>query len=175
MSLLLMRGVAKLSQLEIDANKDWQAREITNLKTIAGAMDHGDIAFRGAGVLPNALYPPNGPGRTIADHHVPAALSQNSREHADEGRVRRNGPRRLPRGHKVGFDERGPPGRRDHVPTAGRLGEGFQDRLKLRFLVRVSSSYENPSAGAARIVASVAYQIIIIHALTYFKQFKGVY
>jgi len=51
MSLLLMRGVAKLSQLEIDANKDWQAREITNLKTIAGAMGHGDIAFRGAGVI----------------------------------------------------------------------------------------------------------------------------
>jgi len=51
MSLLLMRGVAMLSQLEIDANKDWQAREITNLKTIAGAMGHGDIAFRGAGVL----------------------------------------------------------------------------------------------------------------------------
>jgi hypothetical protein len=53
MSLLLMRGVAKLSQLEIDANKDWQSREITNLKTIAGAMGHGDIAFRGAGVLEN--------------------------------------------------------------------------------------------------------------------------
>lgn len=55
MSLLLMRGVAKLSQLEIDANKDWQAREITNLKTIAGAMGHGDIAFRGAGVLERLL------------------------------------------------------------------------------------------------------------------------
>ena len=51
MSLLLMRGVTKLSQLEIDANKDWQVREITNLKTIAEAMGHGDIAFRGAGVL----------------------------------------------------------------------------------------------------------------------------
>ena len=35
---LLLRGVARLSQLEIDADKDWQAKEITNLKTIAGAI-----------------------------------------------------------------------------------------------------------------------------------------
>lgn len=48
---LLLRGVARLSQLEIDSDKNWQAREITNLKTIAGAMGHGDIAFRGADVL----------------------------------------------------------------------------------------------------------------------------
>ncbi len=48
---LLTKGTARLSQLEIDADKDWQAREITNLKTIAGAMGHGDIAFRGVGVL----------------------------------------------------------------------------------------------------------------------------
>jgi len=48
---LLTKGIAKLSQLEIDADKNWQAREITNLKTIAGAMGHGDIAFRGAGVI----------------------------------------------------------------------------------------------------------------------------
>ncbi|MFH1087055.1 MAG: hypothetical protein V1737_00535 [Chloroflexota bacterium] len=48
---LLTKGIARLSQLEIDADKDWQAREITNLKTIAGAMGHGDIAFRGVGVL----------------------------------------------------------------------------------------------------------------------------
>ncbi|MFH1087508.1 MAG: hypothetical protein V1737_02845 [Chloroflexota bacterium] len=48
---LLTKGIARLSQLEIDADKDWQAREITNLKTIAGTMGHGDIAFRGAGVL----------------------------------------------------------------------------------------------------------------------------
>jgi len=48
---LLTKRINKLSQLEIDADKDWKAREITNLKTIAGAMGHGDIAFRGAGVL----------------------------------------------------------------------------------------------------------------------------
>ena len=48
---LLLKGVARLSQLEIDTDKDWQAKEMTNLKTIAGAMSHGDIAFRGAGIL----------------------------------------------------------------------------------------------------------------------------
>ena len=48
---LLTKGIARLSQLEIDADKNWQAREITNLKTIASAMGHGDIAFRGTGVL----------------------------------------------------------------------------------------------------------------------------
>lgn len=48
---LLTKGIARLSQLDIDADKNWQAREIINLKTIAGAMGHGDIAFRGAGVL----------------------------------------------------------------------------------------------------------------------------
>ncbi|MDD4986911.1 MAG: hypothetical protein PHQ43_14280 [Dehalococcoidales bacterium] len=48
---LLLRGVARLSQLEIDADKNWQSREIINLKTIAGAMGYGDIVFRGADVL----------------------------------------------------------------------------------------------------------------------------
>jgi hypothetical protein len=43
--------VARLSQLEVDADKDWQAKEITNLKSFAGAMAHGDIAFRGASIL----------------------------------------------------------------------------------------------------------------------------
>lgn len=48
---LLLKGVARLSQLEIDADKDWQAKGMTNLKTIAGAMTHGDIAFRGNNIL----------------------------------------------------------------------------------------------------------------------------
>jgi hypothetical protein len=44
-------GITKLSELEIDADKDWQAKGITNLKSIAEAMTHGDIIYRGAGVL----------------------------------------------------------------------------------------------------------------------------
>jgi len=44
-------GITKLSELEIDADKDWQAKGITNVKAIAEAMEHGDIVYRGAGVL----------------------------------------------------------------------------------------------------------------------------
>jgi hypothetical protein len=44
-------GITKLSELEIDADKDWQAKGITNLKAVAEAMAHGDIVYRGAGVL----------------------------------------------------------------------------------------------------------------------------
>ena len=48
---LLIKGITRLSELDIDADKDWQAKGITNLKAVAEAMAHGDIAFRGAGVL----------------------------------------------------------------------------------------------------------------------------
>jgi len=53
MSLLIkgVAGITRLSQLEIDADKDWQAKGITNLKAVAEAMAHGDIAYRGAAVL----------------------------------------------------------------------------------------------------------------------------
>ena len=48
---LLTRGINKLSQLDIDADKDWQAREIANLRAIAEGMAHGDVIFRGEGIL----------------------------------------------------------------------------------------------------------------------------
>ena len=48
---LLTKGITRLSQLGIDVDKDWQAKGITNLKSIAEAMAHGDIVFRGASVL----------------------------------------------------------------------------------------------------------------------------
>jgi hypothetical protein len=56
MSLLLKivtgaTGITKLSELEIDADKNWQAKGIINVKEIAEAMEHGDIVYRGAGVL----------------------------------------------------------------------------------------------------------------------------
>jgi hypothetical protein len=44
-------GVSKLSEIEIDANKDWQAKEIQNLKAIVAGMVEGDIAYRGPSVL----------------------------------------------------------------------------------------------------------------------------
>lgn len=48
---LLTKGVSKLSQIEIDADKDWRGKGITNLQQIAAAMSQGDVAFRGAGVV----------------------------------------------------------------------------------------------------------------------------
>jgi len=48
---LLTRGINKLSQLEIDTHKDWQSREIANLKAIAAGMAHGDVVFRGGSIL----------------------------------------------------------------------------------------------------------------------------
>lgn len=48
---LLLKGVARLSQLEIDTDKDWQTREIANLRAIAANMAHGDVIFRGGSIM----------------------------------------------------------------------------------------------------------------------------
>lgn len=48
---LLTRGINKLSQLEIDTSKDWQSREIANIKAVANNMAHGDVIFRGGSIL----------------------------------------------------------------------------------------------------------------------------
>jgi hypothetical protein len=48
---LLLKGVIKLSQLKVDSGKNWEAKEITNLRSVAEAMAYGDIAFRGASVM----------------------------------------------------------------------------------------------------------------------------
>jgi hypothetical protein len=48
---LLTKGISRLSQLQVDVDKDWQGREITNLKAVAQAMGNGDIAYRGSSVL----------------------------------------------------------------------------------------------------------------------------
>lgn len=44
-------GITKLSELEIDAGKDWQAKEISNLKGIVASMAQGDLPFRGASIV----------------------------------------------------------------------------------------------------------------------------
>jgi len=44
-------GATKLSQLDIDVDKDWEAKGISNLKEIALAMAHGDVNFRAAAVI----------------------------------------------------------------------------------------------------------------------------
>lgn len=47
----LLGGIVKLSEIEIDDDKDWQGKEITNLKAIADGMVKGDIAFRGTDIM----------------------------------------------------------------------------------------------------------------------------
>ena len=44
-------GITKLSELIIDADKDWQAKGITNLKEVAAAMAKGDLPVRGNAIL----------------------------------------------------------------------------------------------------------------------------
>ncbi|MFC1874643.1 hypothetical protein ACFLY3_00590 [Chloroflexota bacterium] len=51
MSWLIKGGTGKLSELEIDTDKDWQQKGITNLKAVAAGMAQGDIAFRGGDIL----------------------------------------------------------------------------------------------------------------------------
>lgn len=49
-------GITKLSELEIDAEKDWQAKAITNLQAIVAAMIQGDLPVRG-GIIIERLIP----------------------------------------------------------------------------------------------------------------------
>lgn len=44
-------GVTKLSEIEIDADKDWGARSIRNLGGIGSFMQPGDIIYRGESVF----------------------------------------------------------------------------------------------------------------------------
>lgn len=44
-------GVTNLSQLAIDADKDWNAKGISNAKELASSMAQGDVMYRGASVI----------------------------------------------------------------------------------------------------------------------------
>ena len=44
-------GATKLSQITIDADKDWQAKGISNVKEAAAGMAVGDIVFRNSSVI----------------------------------------------------------------------------------------------------------------------------
>ena len=55
--------VTKLSQLEIDADKDWQGKGITNLKELAAPMQKGDMMVRGdSGII---IITPGNPGSRL--------------------------------------------------------------------------------------------------------------
>jgi hypothetical protein len=87
-----LQGISALSQLTIDADKDWQTRGITNLKELAAAMAFGDLVARGpAGILvripagPPGLFltgagaalPYWGPGGLYLNRYIPANIGLN--------------------------------------------------------------------------------------------------
>lgn len=62
---LLIKGITKISELEIDADKDWRdptlaPHGITNIKQVASAMSRGDIVVRGDTVLVRLAAGPDG-------------------------------------------------------------------------------------------------------------------
>ena len=66
---LLTRGVTKLSQIGIDADKDWNGEGIANLKELALGMVQGDLVVKGPDILirlspgvANQVLTSNGPG-----------------------------------------------------------------------------------------------------------------
>lgn len=70
---LLLKGVTKLSELTIDADKDWGGHQITSLKELALNMQKGDILIKGVGGVLIKITPglfnyeltSNGPGAEI--------------------------------------------------------------------------------------------------------------
>ena len=73
MSWLVKGGISKLSELGIDADKDWNVRGISNIKELALGMQLGDIFQRGDGGILETLAPgpisyeltSSGPGHEI--------------------------------------------------------------------------------------------------------------
>lgn len=57
---LIIKGIRKISQLEIDADKDWNVKGVTNLKELVTGMQIGDIAVRGTNTLEIVAAGPNG-------------------------------------------------------------------------------------------------------------------
>ena len=58
-SAWLVKGISRLSQLEIDAGKDWGEKGIANIAHMVGGMQKGDLLMRGAAgivvVSPNSI------------------------------------------------------------------------------------------------------------------------
>lgn len=49
--ILVKAGITKLSELEIDADKDWNGKGITSLKELAAGMARGDILVHDGALL----------------------------------------------------------------------------------------------------------------------------
>ena len=71
--LLVKAGITRLSELEIDADKDWEGHGVFNLKELTPGMGKGDVLQRGdSGVLekfsPGTIgfeLTSNGPGQEL--------------------------------------------------------------------------------------------------------------
>jgi len=72
MSFVGTGGVAKLSQLTIDVDKDWNGKAITNLKGLAAGLLQGDLIIKGPGGVLIALHP--GVANTVLTSSGPGAL-----------------------------------------------------------------------------------------------------
>ena len=57
---VLIKGITRLSELEIDADKDWQSKGITSLKQIAALMSRGDVVLKDTNVLIRLAAGPDG-------------------------------------------------------------------------------------------------------------------
>ena len=64
MSLLIVaNGATALSQIGIDADKDWNADEISNIASIVAGMLQGDIVYYNGSTL--ARLPAGSPGHNL--------------------------------------------------------------------------------------------------------------
>jgi len=57
---LLIKGITRLSEMEIDTDKDWNTKGITGLKQVAAAMSKGDIIVRDTAILVRMAAGPDG-------------------------------------------------------------------------------------------------------------------
>jgi hypothetical protein len=46
-----LAGISKLSQLEIDADKNWEGKGIIDIKEVVASMTKGDLLFRSDDVI----------------------------------------------------------------------------------------------------------------------------
>ena len=49
--ILPSAGITKLSELEIDTDKDWNGKGIYNVKEVNPSMVHGDLTFRDSDII----------------------------------------------------------------------------------------------------------------------------
>ena len=64
MSLLIVaKGATALSQIGIDADKDWNAKEISNIASSVAGMLQGDIVYYNGSTL--ARLPAGSPGHNL--------------------------------------------------------------------------------------------------------------